>query len=111
MAGQIVIAAYRAKSGKEGALESLIGRHVPTLRRLGLATKRPVTLLKSFDHPTYLEIFEWADEHAAEKAHHTKDVAVLWEEMGKVCDFTSLGALPEAAHPFPHFRPVDGVTA
>jgi hypothetical protein len=35
----------------------------------------------------------------------------VWDAIGAESDFVSLGQLPEAGHPFPHFRPVDGVTA
>lgn len=111
MPTETVIAAYRPKPGKDRDLEAVIRRHVPTLRRLGLATARPVVLLKSFVDGTYLEIFEWTDEHAAGKAHVAKDVQELWEAMGQVSDFVALQQLGEAARPFPHFRPVDGVTA
>jgi hypothetical protein len=108
--GQVVIAVYRAKPGRDTALEGVLARHVPTLRRLGLATKRPVLLLKSLSDSTYLEIFEWVDEHAAPKAHTTKEVMDVWDAIGKESDFVSLGQLTEAGQPFPHFRPVDGVT-
>src|SRR5262245_1029342 len=109
--GQVVIAMYRAKPGRDKALEAAIAQHVPTLRRLGLATKRPVVLLKSMVDSTYLEIFEWVDEHAAGKAHETKGVMEAWDALGKESEYVSLGQLAEAGRPFPHFRPVDGVTS
>jgi hypothetical protein len=109
--GQVVIAMYRAKPGHDKALEAVIARHVPTLRRLGLATKRPVLLLRSLTDATYLELFEWVDEHAAGKAHGNPDVMALWDAIGKESEFVSLGQLAEAGQPFPHFRPVDGVVS
>ncbi len=107
--GQIVIAAYRPKSGKAADLEIILRRHVPTLRSAGLVTERPVTLLKSFTDGTYLEIFEWVSGEAAEKAHDTPAVAAVWEAIGAIADFVPLSALPESARPFPHFAPVDAV--
>jgi hypothetical protein len=111
MPGEVVIAAYRPKPGQDKALEAVIARHVPTLRRLGLATRRPVVLLKSETDGIYLELFEWVDAAAAGKAHVSKDVGEVWEAFAKVSDFVALAQLAGAGKPFPHFRPVDGVVA
>lgn len=109
--GQVVIAAYRPKPGKSGELEAILSSHVRTLRAEGLATARPVTLLRSFADGTYLEIFEWASGAAAQRAHETPAVAALWDAMAAVADFVPLAELAETRRPFPHFAPVDGVTS
>jgi hypothetical protein len=107
--GEVVLATYRPKPGGDAALRALIARHVPTLRRVQLATDRPVLLLRAADG-TYVEVFEWRPG-GAEQAHDHPEVAALWGEMAQVADFVRLADLAEAAHPFPHFAPVDGLTA
>ena len=111
MTGQVVIALYRPKPGKDAAVETILRRHVPTLRAAGLATSRPVTLLKSFTDGTYLEIFEWVDGEAAQKAHVHPEVEKIWGALDDVASFVTIGQLAEAGSRFPHFRPVDGVTS
>jgi len=106
--GEMVIALYRPKAGMEGALRELIAKHAPTLRKERLATDRPVLLLQAADG-TFLEIFEWVPG-GAEKAHTNPAVLQVWGPMHECAEFVSLASLPESQTPFPHFRPVDGVT-
>jgi hypothetical protein len=103
---QVVFALYKPHEGKDGELRQLLAEHVPTLRRLELATDRPVILLKS-KNGTYVEIFEWSNENAAGLAHHHPEVATVWEALGKVCDLATLDSLEETKGMFPHFEPVD----
>ena len=56
---RLFIAAYRPKAGQHHALLALVRDHVPTLRRLGLATGRPATAMRAADG-TVLEVFDWA---------------------------------------------------
>jgi hypothetical protein len=108
MPSEVVIAVYRPHPGKSAQLEAILRRHVSTLRSLGLATARPVTLLKSADG-SYLELFEWASSEAAQAAHDAPAVAALWEEMGTIADFPPLADLSETKRRFAHFSPVDGI--
>jgi hypothetical protein len=105
MTGEIVIAVYRAREGREAELEGLLARHLPTLRARGLVTERPGLLMRSRRDGTYLEVFEWKDGRAAHAAHGDPVVGPLWEAMGKVCDFLPLAELRESTQPFPHFEP------
>jgi len=104
---QVVIAIYRPREGGDERLRELIAGHVPTLRRVGLATSRPALLLRTLDGGAYLEVFGWVDEHASSRAHETPEVQAIWGAMGEVADFVALGELAEAAHRFPHFEPVE----
>jgi hypothetical protein len=106
--GEVVMAMYRPKAGRDAEVRALIAKHVPALRRLGLATSRPVLLLRASDG-TYVEIFEWVPG-GAQRAHESPDVGAIWKAYEPVCDYVSLKDLPDANRPFPHFRPVDGVT-
>ena len=103
--GNMVIALYRPKEGKDAELREQIRGHLPTLRRLGLATEREALLLLASDG-AYLEIFEWVSVESVEAAHTHPEVAGMWEDFGKVCDFVSLSDLADAGRPFPHFQPV-----
>ena len=53
----IVIVAYRPKPGQAEALLALTVEHVPTLRRLGLATDRPAMVMTNKDG-VIVEVFE-----------------------------------------------------
>lgn len=108
---EVVFAVYRPKPGKDRELEAILARHVSTLRKEGLATNRPVTLVKSFTDGAYIEIFEWVSNEAAQRAHDSPAVGALWGEMAEVADFLPLAALAETKHPFSHFAAVDGVTS
>jgi quinol monooxygenase YgiN len=108
--GEIVIAAYRPKPGAEKELLAVLAGHVPTLRRLGLATARPVLLLRAADG-VHLEIFEWADAAAAEKAHHVPEVQAAWKAIAAVAEYVPPAAAAGMDRPFPHFAPVDGVVS
>lgn len=83
----------------------LVEKHLPLLRKLGLATARDAIHAVGEDG-TVLEIFEWTESGAAEKAHADPEVGALWGEMAEVADFPPLADLPEAATRFPHFRPL-----
>ena len=97
-----VIACYRPKPGQEAALLALVRGHVPTLRRLGLATDRAPMTLRAADG-TLVEVFEWASAQAALAAHDHPEVHKLWAAFGKACDFVKLSQLPEAQQLFAEF--------
>ena len=103
MANEICIAIYRAKPGKEEALVDLIQGHVPLLQAEGLATDRAAIVMRSKSEGTFLEVFEWAAEDAAEKAHTHPKVGPYWGQMAEVANFMTLADLPEATSMFPHF--------
>ena len=107
MSTHLVIAVYRPKEGGEESLRELLAGHVPALRKLGLATDRPVVLMKTLDGSAYLEVFEWATDDAAHRAHEMPEVGAIWGPMMEVADFPSLGELEESKGRFPHFQPVD----
>jgi hypothetical protein len=103
---RLVIAAYRPKPGQRDALLALVREHVPTLRRLGLATGRPGLAMRAADG-TVLEVFEWVSREAIARAHHDPEVQVLWSKFGAVCDYMSLDSVAEARQLFAEFEPID----
>ena len=102
---EVVLAMYKPKAGKEKELEKLIDKHVPVLKDLELITNRPRLTLKSNDG-TYIELIEWVNVDAAEKAHEHPAVAKIWESMETVAEFRKLADLNEATRAFSHFKVV-----
>lgn len=105
-APRVVIAGYRPHAGQADTLLHTLRRHVPTLQRLGLATRRAPTTLRAADG-TLLEVFEWASAAAIEAAHHHPEVQAMWADFAAVCEFVTLAQLPEAQRLFAEFTAVD----
>ena len=103
--GELVIAVYRPRPGKSKALDAVVRRHVPTLRKLKLATKHPSVVMKA-DDGVVVELFEWASRSAVSKAHRHPGVLKLWKAFEKCSTFGTLAKLPGAGSPFPHFKAV-----
>jgi hypothetical protein len=109
MTPETVIAIYRPRPGKEEELAALLREHVPLLRDEGLATNRPVVLLRSRQDGSYLEIFEWASPEAMERAHRNPRVLALWEHFAGASEYLPFASLHEATALFPSFEAVDGL--
>ena len=99
----MVMAMYKPKDGKAAETAALVKKHFPVLKEYGLSTGQESFIGKSKDG-TFVEVFEWASESAAKKAHDHPAVAKIWEAMAKVCDFTTLSDLEESKKMFPHFQ-------
>jgi len=101
----IVIVAYRPKSGKDADLLQLTREHVPLLRAEGLATDRPVIACLAQDG-TVVEVFEWV-AGGSERAHSNPAVLALWKRYAEACDFIPLASLTEASSMFASFSPIE----
>jgi len=101
---RFTIATFRARPDGHEALRHLIAQHHMTLKVEGLVTSRPPLLLHAEDG-TFLEIFEWASDSAAQEAHQNQRVIDLWNRMGEVADFPPLADVQGCDRPFPHFAP------
>jgi hypothetical protein len=100
-----VICLYRVRAGREDEFHALLRRHWPTLRKLGLATADPARHWQGAEQegaPLIVEMFEWADESAAESAHQHPEVMAIWEPMDKLTE--ARGGKPNME--FPHVRPL-----
>jgi len=104
--GLVVIACYRPRPGCEAALLDVVEDHVPTLRRLGLATERPHVMMRAKDG-TILEVFEWCSVDAVNRAHDHPDVQQLWSRFNDVCFYEPPANLEECKHLFPGFAPLN----
>ena len=104
-APHVVIVCYKPLPGKEEALEEEIRAHVPTLRRLGMATQRAAIAARAEDG-TIVEVFEWVSGRAVERAHHHPEVLAMWKRFEACCTFGVLADLPRSREWFPAFAPV-----
>ena len=102
---EIVFAIYKPHTNKGNKLKKLLFNHIPILKSNNLITDRPPMLVQS-KNGIYIEIFEWKSNNAVEEAHKNSEVQKLWDEMEKVCDFTSLDSIKEAKEYFPQFKPI-----
>jgi hypothetical protein len=104
--GQIVIAGYRPRPGREAQLLELVREHVSILRGQGLVTEREPTVMRAGDG-TILEVFEWQSVEAIEAAHRNQVVMALWERFNEACEYEAIGNLPESRELFSSFELVD----
>ncbi len=88
---------YRPKKGKEEELFTLVRKHWPILKELGLSTNEPAKVYRATDKRSgavyFIEIFSWRDAEASTIAHQTPEVMAVWETMGPVLEGLELAAL------------------
>jgi hypothetical protein len=104
------VAVYKPKPGKDAEVLALVKRHVPALRKEGLATNHPVLLLKASDG-SLIEIASWQSEDSARAAHANPRVMEIWGAFAACCDFQPLAQLAEAQQEFAHFERLEGVVS
>ena len=104
--GIIVIAGYKPKPGKGGALKELMKTHLPRLKAENLVTDRKSIMMEAADG-TIIEVFEWLSAEAIQSAHTNPAVLEMWGEYAEVCDYVPVGSLPEADNLFSGFKPVN----
>jgi hypothetical protein len=109
MTGSVAIALYRPKPGRARELEEILADHVPALRREGLATGRPVLLLRSAVDDTYLEIFEWISAQAPAQADGNEQVMAMRRRIAEIAEVRRLADLAEAGEHLPRFEAVEGL--
>ena len=103
--GQIVIACYRPKRGRDAQLLRLMAEHVPILRSVGLATDRASIMGRAKDG-TIVEVFEWVSPEAIQRAHEDPTVLAMWGRYEEVCDYVRLTDLAESAELFAGFEAI-----
>lgn len=90
MAATTSIARYRVRPESIRDFLEVIDRHWSILRHLELVTDREVEVFlgdeRETGRPLVVEIFEWADETASDRAHTHPDVSQVWESMGPLCE-------------------------
>ena len=88
---------YRPKAGAEQALETLVRKHIPVLRGLGLLGPGGSQAFRAEDKRShavsFVELFQWKDGKASEVAHQTPEVMAIWEPMGPLLEGLELRRL------------------
>lgn len=103
---ETVICLYRVRAGSEKRFVELLARHWPTLRDLGLVTEEPARHFRGEEHdgaPLFVEIFDWVDARAAQRAHEHPEVMAIWEPMDGLTEMR--GGRPNME--FPHVRRIE----
>jgi hypothetical protein len=103
--GILVICSYKSRPGREDEARRLMAAHVPTLRKHGLVTDRPVVQGMGKDG-ALVEIFEWESQEKSASAHAIPEIGALWEAMAEVMEFVPLASFSEAQREFAHFTPL-----
>ena len=92
-----MLVSYFPKKGKERKLLTLIRKHWPALKRVGLVSKMPPHIYRATDKRTnrryFVEMFEWRDDQASGIAHRTPDVMAIWEPMGPLLENLQLSRI------------------
>jgi hypothetical protein len=103
--GRIVIAAFRPKPERERELLAVLKTRLPLLRRLGLAMQRENITMRA-KNGTVIDVSEWVDEHAIERAHSDAEVLQLWKRFEECCSYVKLDSLAEAHDDFATFEAI-----
>jgi hypothetical protein len=81
---------YSVRADRVDEFLEIIDQHAATLRRLELITDREVEVFlgpeRDSGQPVVIEIFEWADADATDRAHTHPEVSGVWESMGPLCE-------------------------
>ncbi len=104
--GQISVAAFKPKAGKEDELLQVIADRLPLLRRLGMATDREPVLMRSKDG-VIIQVSEWTDDDAIRKAHETPEVLELWQRFDACSTYVKLDSLAESHDDFATFESIE----
>ncbi len=106
MAGQVVIAVYKPRPGKEPELAALVRDHVPRLRAAGLVTERAPIAAVAADG-TVLEVFEWLSADAIATAHTNPVVQQMWAEFEACCWYETPANVPDLQRMFVSLAPLE----
>jgi quinol monooxygenase YgiN len=99
------IAAFRPKPGREKDLTAIVTERLALMRRLGFVTERPAITVRAKDG-TIIQISEWADQAAIDKAHKTPEVLALWGRYADCADHVMPSSLAELTEHFPCFETI-----
>jgi hypothetical protein len=103
--GRISIVAFRPLPGKDDELKRVLASRLPLLRRLGMATDRANITMRATDG-TLIDVSEWTDDAAIERAHTTPEVLGLWRQFDTCCTYVKLDTLAESHQDFATFDAV-----
>ncbi len=107
---QYTLATYRVAKEKQEDFVALLKGAEMEMREVGLITSRPVIRMRSLaDQQLLLEVFEWVDSNAFERAQRDPRIVAWWQkyEATWLEGGFGLGQFPEAAQAWAQFEPID----
>jgi hypothetical protein len=85
-----VLCIYRVKKGKEGDFKKLLKKHGPALKKAGLTGSAAPKIWMAQAHrepgTVFVEMMQWKDEEASNKAHQMPEVMAVWEPMDNLTE-------------------------
>jgi hypothetical protein len=96
-----MLVSYFPKPRQEKQLLRLLEKHWPTLNRLGLVSPVPPQIWLATDKRTrkrfLIEMFQWKDSRASERAHQLAEVRAIWSPMERILQDMQLTCLEPLA--------------
>jgi hypothetical protein len=83
------VCTFRVRDGREEECLELLGRHVPTLHRLGFAEADDHWIFRGTDGARktfFIEIFSWKSEADSRAAAAHAEVQAIWKPMREACE-------------------------
>lgn len=79
---------YRVKKGKERQFKAVLKEHWPAMKKVGIATKvhPQVWRGKAKGKTVLIELSQWKDAAAIEKAHRLPEIMAVWEPIGNLTE-------------------------
>ncbi len=106
---QFTLATYRVELDKQVEFIGLLKGCESTMREEGLITTSPILRMRSNADPTLiLEIFQWVDSGAFERAQENRAVLDWWGKYEKTWMEGGFGmnTFPEASQPWAQFQTI-----
>ncbi len=108
--GQYTTATYRVAVEKQDAFIELLRGAERTMREEGLITPKPVFRMRSrAESELLLEIFEWVDSGAFERAQQNPRILEWWQKFEATWKEGGFGLsrFPEAEQPWAQLEAID----
>lgn len=109
-ARRFVTATYEVDPDRQPGFLTLLRECESAMREQGLITDRPILRMRSLkESDLILEIFEWSDEGAFERAQETPAVLEYWGRYESVWTSGGWGIarFPEASEAWAQFEPLE----
>lgn len=83
----IAITRYYAQSGHEEQVATLLANHWELLHDEGLTTdRRPYVMRDPHEPGLFVEVLEWKDDDAPDRAWDHDEVSALWDTIQSYCE-------------------------
>jgi hypothetical protein len=103
---QFVMATYQVEVSKQSEFLSLLLEAERVMRSEKLITNSPILRMRSkANHKLILEVFEWVDDTAFDRAQANPKVLAIWGKFESIWETGGFGVslFPEAAQPWAQY--------